>query len=419
MSKQDINTIPYDAPLSIPEPPAAWIRTQGRKALSRENLHVTDVDLSGKWIVITGANSGIGREATLQFAKWGANIILGCRQNSPPHEPSPSSVVTECREAAKEKSYHDSLIEWWHIDMADLSSVEAFAARYLETGRPIDILCNTAGIGSSPKGAGVFKTRDGFEIFHQINFISHVLLTLHLLPAVAKAEMPRITCTVSSMHYNGEFNVMNFNGELNRPGRDGVQFYSNNKLWFQTWLTELQRRLLQHKQYKHITINGVHPGFVNSEIWNLTFESWSAPLKIAFYKTLAYLFAIDSQQGSLCILHGATAIDAGPNPQVQGVGVPGGRGGGQFYARTSAMEPMPHAKDPDCRNRVWRKVNDELKLQEKGLLDVLGLEYTEKVRKASPPGIVLILIPKRFLRNYRMVSVQSLRMHKRDSSSQW
>jgi NAD(P)-dependent dehydrogenase (short-subunit alcohol dehydrogenase family) len=383
MSKFDINTIPYDAPLSIPEPPTEWRRSQERKALSREFLRVDDVDLSGKWVVITGANSGIGREATLQFAKWGANIILGCRKNSPPHEPSPSNVVAECKQAAKEKGYLNSQIEWWHIDMANLSSVDDFAKRYLETNRPIDILCNNAGIGSSPKGASVLKTPDGFEIYHQINFLSHVLLTLRLLPAIAKAKAPRITCTVSSMLYNGEFNVMNFNGELNRPGRDGVQFYSNNKLWFQTWLTELQRRLLQHEQYKHITINGVHPGFVNSEIWNLTFDSWSTPLKIAFYKSLAYFFAIDSQQGSLCILHGATALDAGPDPRIQGVGIPGGRGGGQFYARTTALEPMPQTKDPDCRNRVWRKVNDELKLQEKGLLNVLGLEYVEKVRSTS------------------------------------
>lgn len=142
--------------------------------------------------------------------------------------------------------------------------------------------------------------------------------------------------------------------------------------------------MLQHKEYRHITINGVHPGFVNSEIWNLRFDSWTTPLKVAFYKTVAHFFAIDSQQGSLCILHGATSADAGPDPKVQGVGEEGGKGGGRYFSRTREEEPIPHTRDPDCMNRVWRKVNDELRLAEKGLLDVLGVDYVEDSQVREP-----------------------------------
>ena len=177
------------------------------------------------------------------------------------------------------------------------------------------------------------------------------------------------------MHYHGEFDLRNCNGELNRPGRDGVAFYQNNKLWFLTWLAELQRRMLLTKEYKHITINGVHPGYVNSEIWNLAFEGWFTPFKILFWKILANLFAVDSQQGSVCIVHGITAVETGPDPDLQGVGEKGGRGGGKYFSRTKETDPMPHVRDPDCRQRVWRKTNEELKLQERGLLDVLGLDY--------------------------------------------
>jgi NAD(P)-dependent dehydrogenase (short-subunit alcohol dehydrogenase family) len=358
MTDKDINTIPLDAPLSFEEPSKEWKAEQNRKGLTREVLSVPDADLRGKWIIVVGANSGIGREATLQFAKWGANVILGCR-NPPPTEPHPDKVVEECKAAAQENG-HVSEFEWWYTDYTKLETVEPFAKRWLDTGRALDILCNNAGVGGTPNGAPLYKTADGFEIHHQVNFLSHVLLTLRLLPALAKAPAPRITCTVSSMQFNGEFDLRNCNGEIKIPDSGG--FYSNNKLWFQVWLVELQRRLLQHDEYKHICINGVHPGWVNSEIWNLRMEGWTGPLKVMFFRTASHFFAISSQQGSLCILKGATGMSEG----------------GKYISRTEEAEPMPHTRDPDCRQRVWRKVNEELHLQERGLLDILGLDYVEQ-----------------------------------------
>jgi len=204
------------------------------------------------------------------------------------------------------------------------------------------------------------------------NFLSHVLLTLRLLPSIAKAPAPRIVCTTSCFHYPGVFDLTNFNGE--KPGTsgiDGVQFYMNNKLFFQTWLTELQHRLLQHEEYRHITVNGIHPGYVNSGIWNL---NTAQPWKEGLLKVLAWFLAITPQQGSLAILHAATSEECGPDPATQGVQLEGGKGGGRYFNRIWEEEPMPHTKDVDCRLRVWRKVNDELALEEKGLLNVLGLK---------------------------------------------
>jgi NAD(P)-dependent dehydrogenase (short-subunit alcohol dehydrogenase family) len=189
-------------------------------------------------------------------------LVLACR-NPPPHETHPDKVVQECKDAAKKKGKTPGVIEYWNVDYADLSSVQKLAQRWLDTGRALDILCNNAGMGSSPS-SDVFKTKDGLEICHQVNFMSHVLLTLSLLPALAKASEPRVVCTTSCFHFLGKFDLSNFNGELGLTGAEGVGFYQNNKLWFQIWLTELQRRLLQHDEYRHITVNGVHPGFVNT-----------------------------------------------------------------------------------------------------------------------------------------------------------
>lgn len=313
--------------------------------------------------MISGSNNGIGREAALSFARWGANLILACRDPPPTsHETRPEAVVEECLNLAKSKG-HVSQVEWWQIDMANLASIEAFAKRWLETGRPLDILCNNAGMGGSPGGKTPFMTKDGFEIIHQVNFLSHVLLTLRLLPSIAKAPAPRIVCTTSCFHYLGRYNVAQWNGGLH-PGLDGVKYYQDNKLYLQIWLTELQHRFLQHDELKHIVINGCHPGYVNSGIWHLSGKGILNTIKEFVIKTAASFLAINSQQGSLAITHTATSADAG-------------KSGGRYFNRIWEQDSMPHCHDRDARLRVWRKVNEELGLQEKGLLDVIGLYSTD------------------------------------------
>ncbi|KAI9716067.1 MAG: hypothetical protein M1828_000478 [Chrysothrix sp. TS-e1954] len=376
----DINNIDYNAPFTFQEPSDSWKKKQADKGRNSNRLSsatLPDADLRGKWIIVSGANNGIGREACLKFASWGASIILGCRE-PPKHEQHPTAAVEECRTAARKAGHEKSEFEWWHLDMTDLSTVESFAQKWLESGRGLDILCNNAGVGTSPGWDNVVKTKDGFEWVHQINFLSHVLITLRLLPALAKAALPRIVCTTSCFHFLGHPALDNFNGEHPVGPNNGGGFYKNNKLWLQTWLTELQHRLLQHDQYRRITVHGVHPGFVNSGIWTLNKnKSWTESL----LKTLAWLFAISPQQGSFAILNAATTIEAGPDPEVQGVGPVGGKGGGKYWNRVWEAEPMPHTRDRDYRLRVWRKVNDELQLDKKGLLDVLGVYSNDNSSK--------------------------------------
>lgn len=368
-----LDSIGYGEPLSVKKPSPWWVRRQTHRGSNRKTLTIPDADLSGKWVVITGSNNGIGAEAATQFAKWGANIILACR-NPPPREQHPDDVKWHCITTARVAGHMDSQIEWWEIDCASIASVEAFCKRWNDTGRALDILCNNAGMGSSPGHNKVFKTKDGFEIIHQVNFLSATLITLSLLPSLAKAPEPRVVFTTSCFHYPGIYDLNNWNGEDGKTGPGGVQFYMNNKLYAQIWLTELQYRLLQHEGYKHITVQGVHPGYVNTGVWNMN----AADKRIDEFvvKTLAYFLAISPQQGSLCITHAATAPEAGPDPAVQGVGSPKGRGGARYWNRIWEEEPMPHVRDRDARVRVWRKVNEELKLEDKGLLNVLGLKAT-------------------------------------------
>lgn len=167
MASKDINTVAYDAPLSVSEPYWLWKQLQNIKAMSMTNLTLPAVDLTGKWVLVSGGNSGIGREACLQFAAWGANIVMACRE-PPSHEIHPKKAVEQCVRAAEDAGHKKSMIEWWEVDFTKLATVEALATRWLDTGRPLDILCNNAGLGTNATATGkAFITEDGFELLHQ------------------------------------------------------------------------------------------------------------------------------------------------------------------------------------------------------------------------------------------------------------
>ncbi|RDW63206.1 uncharacterized protein DSM5745_10317 [Aspergillus mulundensis] len=314
--------------MPVQHPSSWWCRWNALRGTNGTFISPAQVpvpDLTGKWIIITGSNNGIGLEAAKTFAAAGANLILACRE-PPAWETHPAAAAEECVELARTNGHTESVVEWWGIDMADLSTVEAFAERWLNTGRALDILCNNAGMSATASERPVL-TVDGFEVLHQVNFTSHVLLTLKLLSSLAKAPEPRIICTTSCLHYTGQFDLEHFNGE---PGMAGEP-YGNNKLYYQTWLTELQHRLLASEKHKHITINGMHPGYVNSGIWNNPrpeIRETGLDRLYRIWKFMAGYLAISPQQGSLAIVYAATSGEFGADAKVQGVGSVGGKGGG-------------------------------------------------------------------------------------------
>jgi hypothetical protein len=167
------------------------------------------------------------------------------------------------------------------------------------------------------------------------------------------------------MHHIGYFDLDHFNGGPDMKGNA----YPNNKLYFQMWVAELQSRFLKHPEYLHITINGLHPGFVASGIWNNLDGRDGSGQGLDFL--LRYV-AITPQQGSLAITHAATAPEFGPDPKKQGVGAGNGRGGGKYINRIWEAAPQRHCNNPDARSRLWAKLDEELHLGEKGLLNVLG-----------------------------------------------
>lgn len=322
---------------------------QASRGLTSTFLTVPDDQgavLKNKWIVISGSNNGVGFEAAKTFASWGANLVLACRE-PPAWERHPEAAVKECRAVADMKGHRSSAIEFWRLDMADLDSVEAFAQRWLDSGRVLDVLCNNAGL---PTTSRKNMTKDGFQLVHQVNLLSHVLLTLHLLPSLARSAKPRIVCTTSNLHHTGILDLDHFNCEDGMRGGD----YQNNKLYFQMWVAELQSRLRKHPEYHHIAVMGVHPGFVASGIWTDINQKVLANRILVF---LSGYLAITPQQGSLAISNAATKSISD---------------GGKYFNRIWEAPARPYCNDPEARARVWAKLDEELKLQSKGLLSVLG-----------------------------------------------
>jgi NAD(P)-dependent dehydrogenase (short-subunit alcohol dehydrogenase family) len=271
--------------------------------------------------------------------------------------------------------------------MARLSSVNVFADRWLQTDRPLDILCNNAGIGGNPGDAQnmMVKTEDGFKIVHQVNFLSHCLLTLALLAVTGPSDGAEVVCTTSCMMFFGTFDVEKFNG----AGCKGEDFYCNNKLFLQVWLTELQLRLRGSERYSYITINGRHPGYTNTGIWHITREpgwiNWMWHLLESFLaKTLAGLFAISAEQGSYAITHAATSPECGPGIRLPQAKDDLSRAGGKYFNRIWEAETMPQCFDPESRLLVWMKVMEELSLEESGLLDKHVIRSSSRV--PAPEG---------------------------------
>ncbi|KAJ7483178.1 hypothetical protein FB451DRAFT_1338105 [Mycena latifolia] len=151
---------------------------------------VVKTDLSGKTVVVIGANTGLGFEATKHFASMNpGRLILACRNQSK-------------GEAAIETETGYSKAELWIIDLADFASVKHFADKFEQDGGRLDILVENAGVATW----AYETTKDGWETSLQVNDISTPLLALRLLPVMVRTAkqhdtLPRIVVVSSEVHH--------------------------------------------------------------------------------------------------------------------------------------------------------------------------------------------------------------------------
>ncbi|KAK7039386.1 WW domain-containing oxidoreductase [Favolaschia claudopus] len=154
---------------------------------------VAKIDLTGKTVVVVGANTGLGFEASKHFASMKPEkLIMACRNQN-----KGQAAVNQLKAAT---GY--SNVELWLIDLADFSSIKQFADRYEREGGRLDILVENAAVGFTPYSA----TKDNWDISLQVNHLSTAFLALLLLLTMVKtaqqySTVPRIVCVNSDMHY--------------------------------------------------------------------------------------------------------------------------------------------------------------------------------------------------------------------------
>ncbi|MFT7602113.1 MAG: NAD(P)-dependent dehydrogenase (short-subunit alcohol dehydrogenase family) [Acidimicrobiales bacterium] len=238
-------------------------------------------DLTGKIVVVTGANSGIGLEAARVFSRRGATVVLACRD-----EAKGTAAAHQLRAAG------DALAVVMSLDMADLGSIEAFAVDFDHRFGKLDILVNNAGIMAVPYG----KTADGFERQFGTNHLGHFALTGRLLVKLLAAPSARVVTVSSIAHKEADmdFDDLMFNTGV---GYEPMKAYRRSKLANLLFAYELDRRV---RAAGHpIASLAVHPGVSVTSLFD-GMSRWSS-----LAKPLAKLLLQGADAGALPTLRAA------------------------------------------------------------------------------------------------------------------
>ena len=249
-------------------------------------------DQSGKLAIVTGANSGTGKEAATRLAGAGAKVILAVRT------PEKGDAA-----AADIRSIHpEADLEVRRIDLADLASIKDFSDGMIADGRTVDLLLNNAGVMTPPSR---IATKDGFELQFGSNFLGPFALTNRLLPLVLKAANPRITTMSSGM--------ANF-GKINFDDLNWTRKYRSAAAYSQSKLADLMlsRRLADVALERgwDLISNAAHPGFTNTNLQTAGASLGQEKPTNAWFTRLGLLPSQEPQQGAEPMLYAATSPEA-------------------------------------------------------------------------------------------------------------
>lgn len=288
-------------------------------------------DQSGKLAVVTGANSGTGKEAATRLAGAGAHVVLAVRN------------VTKGAQARDEilAIHPDAQLDVRRVDLADLASVREFADGMIADGTPVDLLLNNAGVMTPPAR---FTTTDGFELQFGSNFLGPFALTVRLLPLLLAAPAPRVTTMSSGA---GHFGHIRWDDPQWERRYNTVLAYSQSKLADLMFALRLAAVAKEHGWA--LMSNAAHPGYTRTNL-----QSAGASLGRDNPHPMARLvYAIDIlpkqdvDQGAEPLLYGATSPDA----------VAGGYyGPGRWFGLvgpTATVRPPRRALDAASNARLW------------------------------------------------------------------
>eukprot|EP00066_Takifugu_rubripes_P003329 XP_003965827.2 PREDICTED: retinol dehydrogenase 13-like [Takifugu rubripes] len=278
------------------------------------------VQLDGKTVLITGANTGIGKETSRELARRGARVVMACRD------------LTRAESAADEirLSTGNGNVVVRHLDLASLYSIRQFTKEFLETEERLDILINNAGVMMCPR----WLTEDGFETQFGVNHLGHFLLTNLLLPKL-KSSAPSRVVTVSSIAHRGghvDFDDLFFS----RRSYSSLESYKQSKLANILFSGELSRRL----KGTGVSSFCLHPGVIRTELGRHV-HGWF-PMLGTLLSLPSLLLMKTPTQGSQTTLYCALT------PGLEQLS-------GRYFSDCAEKETSPEGRDAVAARRLWEE----------------------------------------------------------------
>ncbi|XP_055837573.1 dehydrogenase/reductase SDR family member on chromosome X [Episyrphus balteatus] len=281
--------------------------------------------------VITGGNRGIGLKIIEKLLACEMTVIMGCRDPKA-GEKAVSQLVD--LSTTKGKFICESL------DVGELSSVMSFAKLVKNKYKKIDILINNAGIMFAP----LQKTSEGFESHFAVNYLGHFFLTHLLMPQLKAAGSEGKNARVVNVS-----SVVNLIGRINYNDINGDKYYYPATAYNQSKLAQIlaTRHLNQmlREQNAHVEVFAVHPGVVDTDLFE-----YSATTAVPFLKKLIFK---TPERGSRTIVY--AAID----PRLEGKG-------GSYLSNGGKSPFHPDAKDSQKCAKLFKFSCDLLKITEYG-----------------------------------------------------
>jgi len=275
--------------------------------------------MKNKIVLITGANRGIGKETTRALARKGATIVMACRNLE-----KAESVGEMIQRESKNPN-----IQAMKLDLASLQSVRNFTREFKARYEKLDVLINNAGVFSMKRE----ETEEGFELTMGVNHLGHFLLTHELLPLLEKTAEARIINLSSNAHYSADLDLEDLH--FKRRKYSGIKAYGASRLATVFFTQELAERLKE----KDITVNSLHPGHVDTNMWDL----WGPERK--WYQSIINgiikFFLISAEEGA------QTSIYLASSNEVKGIT-------GKYFAKKKMKAASKKCSNIKLQKELWQ-----------------------------------------------------------------
>lgn len=285
-------------------------------------------DQGGRRAIVTGSNTGLGRETARMLAARGAKVVIACR-NTKKGDEARAYILASAPAADVTVSA---------LDLSDLESVRGFAARELAEGGPLDLLVNNAGVMAVP----LARTAQGVEMQMGTNHLGHFVLTALLWPKLSGGG--RVVTVSSTMHKTGRVALLDDPAWERRPYSEW-QAYGQSKLANLLFTLELDRRI----RAAGLTTRALaaHPGYAATELQGRGAQLGGSKLQGWVMDLGNRLFAQSPAAGAWPTMRAATDPDAqsgeyyGPGRMME------------MWGPARRVEPTAAARDPEAARTLW------------------------------------------------------------------